>query len=527
MKNTPIETAPQIASLLPIALDITAALTAADRSRRLTDVVRRALPCDAVAILRLEGEDLVPLAAHGLSADVYGRRFPRAEHPRLDVICSATGPTIFPADSPLPDPYDGLIDEVPDLNHHVHSCLGCPLRVEGELIGVLTADALEPGAFDQVGAQFLTHLAALAGAALRTGDLIEALERRARHQGLVARDLVEDVLARRGGLLVGGSGAMMRLRREIDVVAGADFPVLVTGETGTGKELVVRTLHSRSSRAERPLVYVNCAALPESIAESELFGHSEGAFTGAVGRRPGKFRVADGATLFLDEIGELPLHVQPMLLRALQEGEIQPLGVDRPVHVDVRVLAATNRDLDAEVRTGRFRADLLHRLDVCRIVVPPLRQRRADLPELAGHFADHARRRIGTGPVRYAAAAQDVLTAADWPGNVREFENVVSRAVLRANARVAPGDPVVVEARDIDATPAAQGHRVSPVSADQVPSPGKEALPLRDGVREFQRRSIRDALAATGGNWAAAARRLDMDRGNLHHLAKRLGMKRG
>jgi anaerobic nitric oxide reductase transcription regulator len=508
--------------LLAIALDMTAALSAEDRSRRLVEVVMRVLPCDAVVLLRLDGDELVPLAAHGLSADVLGRRFARAEHPRLDILCRAAAPTIFPADSSLPDPYDGLVAGAPTL--HVHSCLGCPLRVEGELVGVLTADALRTGAFDGIEPRVLGYVAALAAAALRTGDLIEALERHARQRGLVARDLVRDVLDRRGGLLLGTSPAMARLRREIELVAASGFPVLVTGETGTGKELVVRTLHSLSPRAEEPLVYVNCAALPESVVESELFGHEKGAFTGAIAARPGKFRVADGASLFLDEIGELPPHVQPKLLRVLQEGEVQPVGADRTARVDVRVFAATNRDLAAEVRAGRFRADLLHRLDVCRITVPPLRAHAEDVALLAGQFADRARRRLGTGPIRIAPEAQVALTRGAWPGNVRELENAVSRAILRALGRTEPGAAVLVRAEDLgelaqDAAPEAGR------PADRSARALRPGIGLREAVLDFQRASIREALAVSDGNWAAAARALGLHRSNLHHLARRLGVR--
>ncbi len=514
----------RLRDLLPIALDMTASLTAEDRSRRLVDAVVRALPCDAAVLLRLDGEELVPVAAHGLSTGWTTRRFPLRGHPRLDLICKHEEPTLFPADSPLPDPYDGLIESAPDF--HVHACLGCPLRVEGELVGVLTADALQPGAFDRVDTRFLEYLAALAAAAMRTSDLIDALERRAAHQGLVARDLVQEVLERRGGVLLGESDAMQRLRREIDLVAPSDFPVLVTGETGVGKELVVRTIHARSGRAESPLVYVNCAALPESIVESELFGHTKGAFTGADEARPGKFRVADGASLLLDEVGELPLHVQPKLLRALQEGEVQPVGADHPAHVDVRVLAATNRDLEDEVRKGRFRADLLHRLDVYRIHVPPLRERPTDVPMLAGHVADRARRQLGTGPIRIDAAAARELSRRAWPGNVRELENVVTRAVLRAGARVAPGDPVHVGEDDLGEGGEAPRTTGATTSTDAAAiSGGNTGVPLRDGVRDYQRARIRQALERAGDNWAAAARALGMDRSNLYHLAKRLGMR--
>jgi anaerobic nitric oxide reductase transcription regulator len=512
--------------LLAIALDMTASLSSEDRSQRLVAAVMRALPCDAAVLLRLSGAELVPLAAHGLSPDVLGRRFARAEHPRLDILCRAEGPTLFPADSTLPDPYDGLIAAAPEL--HVHSCLGCPLRVEGELVGVLTADALRPGAFDALDPRVLAHVAALAAAAVRTSDLIATLERHAEQRGQVARELVRETLDRRGGLLLGTSRALARLRREIELVAASGFPVLVTGETGTGKELVVRTLHALSPRAAEPLIYVNCAALPESVVESELFGHERGAFTGAVEARPGKFRVADGAALFLDEIGELPLHVQPKLLRVLQEGEIQPVGADRTRRVDVRVLAATNRDLAAEVRAGRFRADLLHRLDVCRIAVPPLRAHAEDVPLLAGHFADRARRRLGTGPIRLAPEAQAALVAGAWPGNVRELENAVSRAILRAVGRAraerSAGDEILVQASDVGEL---SGEASAPAQAPLAPSvpPTRRGRPLRAVLLEYQRELVREALAENDGNWAAAARALGLHRSNLHHLAGRLGLR--
>jgi anaerobic nitric oxide reductase transcription regulator len=515
-------TSPKLADLLPLALDMTASLSGEDRSQRLVEVVRRALPCDSTALLRLEGDALVPVACFGLSGDVFGRRFARAEHPRLDIICSDEEPTRFPADSPLPDPYDGLVigDSV-TLGGHVHSCLGCPLRVEGELVGVLTADALEPGAFDEIGDAFLKHLAALAGAALRTNDLIEALQRRTEHQSLVARDLVEETRERRGAELTGNSPVLARLRREIELVAQSQFPVLVTGETGVGKEIVVRMLHASSSRASHPLVYVNCAALPDAIVESELFGHAKGAFTGADQERLGKFRVADGACLFLDEIGELPIHMQPKLLRALQGGEIQCVGSDEMVHVDVRIFAATNRDLDAEVEAGRFRADLLHRLDVCRIEIPPLREHREDIPLLAGHFADRGRTQLGTGPIRFTPESLKTLAGGRWRGNVRELENVISRSILRASGRVQPGDTVLIDSSDLDV---ASG-RPSSGAREVVPDPEVPEPSLREAVQEYQRQLIRRAVKRHGGNWSGAARALGVERANLHHLAKRLGLK--
>ena len=527
-----------LGELLPLARDMTASLSSDDRLRRLVAAVHRALPCDAVALLRLDGGDLVPVAARGLGDDALARRFPRSEHPRLDIICDSEGPTLFPADSPLPDPYDGLVVGAPQIGKSVHACLGCPLRVEGQLLGVLTADALAPGAFDRVPREFLEHLAALAGAALRTGALIDALQREAERRGRVAQELVRDAFSRRGDMLIGGSPSAARLREEIELVARANFPVLVTGETGVGKELVVRTLHQSSRRAEQPLIYLNCAALPESVAESELFGHTRGAFTGAMQSRPGKFKVADGGCLFLDEIGELPLHIQPKLLRVLQEGEIQPVGSDRTERVDVRVFAATNRDLEAEVAAGRFRADLMHRLDVCRLRVPPLREHLTDIPALAGHFADRVRKHLGCGPIRYEPTAFCALEASDWPGNVRELENVVSRAILRASARARHGQVVLVRESDLDVRPSAPREAATIqapalVSPPALENPGRLAAQaslaagatLRIALERFERELVAVAIERADGNLAGAARALDVDRSNLHRIAKRLGLK--
>lgn len=504
--------------LLSLALELTASLSSADRNQRLIGLVRRALPCDAVALLRLEGEVLLPVVYHGFTADMGGRRFLRSEHPRLDIICARSTPTRFPADDRLPDPYDGLVTAGAEHGPaDIHSCLGCPLLVEDELVGVLTADALEPGAFDAISDGFLMHLSALSAAALRTNALIEALQDHAERQGQRVKTLARESAARHRSPLLGRSPGIERLRRDAELFARSRFPVLVTGETGVGKELVVRLLHDQSPRAEEPLVYVNCAALPESVVESELFGHKRGAFTGAIADRVGKFRLADGASLFLDEIGELPLSIQPKLLRALQDGEIQTVGEDRPIRVDVRIFAATNRDLEAEAAAGRFRPDLLHRLNVCRIHVPPLRERKDDLPLLAGYFADRGRAQLGTGPIRFSPEAQGSLQTNDWLGNVRELENAIYRASLRASRRSAPGEAVLIEADDFAIAPAEP-------SAPAEPEPGP-VLGFREHIEATKRRLITEAVARNDGNWAAAARELGLGRANLHHLARRLGLK--
>lgn len=302
---------------------------------------------------------MVPLAAHGLAPQAFERRYTRAAHPRLDAVLRQTLPVRFAADSHLPDPFDGAMLADPGGERRVHACLGCALH-DGEVpVGALVIDALDPGAFDDLDPELLRVLAGLSGAALRTARLIDALETTVARQSQDLRDRARE--ARSCGFL-GVSAAVRRLLEDVALVTSTLLPVLIVGETGVGKELVAAQVHALSPRRERPLVVVNCAALPNDLAESELFGHVRGAFTGATAERAGKFELADRATLFLDEIGELPLSLQPKLLRVVQQGELQRVGSDRSLRVDVRIVTATNRDLAAEVAAGRFRADLYHRL---------------------------------------------------------------------------------------------------------------------------------------------------------------------
>jgi anaerobic nitric oxide reductase transcription regulator len=511
----------QLDTVVAIALDLSAGLSAADRHRRLLDAISRVIPFDAATVLRLDREALLPVATRGLSPAASGKPYPLREHPRLDIICRSREPVFFPADTTLPDPFDGQLEHDPGALHRVHACLGCPLVVHGELVGALTADALDPHAFDGIDLRFLTAVSALAAAEIRTSQLIAALEQAAEHRGLVVRDLMREAMLR-GSEILGTSAPILRLRREIELVARSDYAVLIHGETGTGKELVARATHAASARRNEPLIHVNCAALPETLAEAELFGHVRGAFTGAASDRPGKFEVADGGTLFLDEIGELPLTVQPKLLRALQEGEIQRVGADHVLKVNVRVLAATNRDLAAEVAAGRFRADLYHRLNVYPLLSPPLRERGEDIALLAGYFCDVTRRRMGVGPVRLDASAIDALAGYPWPGNVRELENVVSRVVLRQSATVARGEPIVISARHL----AADVGKLESF-ADETPplaAPAQRRQTLKEAAQVHRRAVVARALDEHQGNYAAAARALGMDRGNFHRLVKRLGL---
>jgi transcriptional regulator with GAF, ATPase, and Fis domain len=263
---------------------------------------------------------------------------------------------------------------------------------------------------------------------------VRLLKDRLQEENVYLRE--EAKLERHFGEIVGRSDAIRRVLRKIEEVAPTDATVLVTGETGTGKERVARAIHGESPRRDRPLVKVNCAALSPTLIESELFGHEKGSFTGALGRKAGRFELADGATIFLDEIGELPIELQPKLLRVLQDGEFERLGSAHNIRADVRVIAATNRDLWKDVQARRFRADLFYRLNVYPINVPPLRQRREDIPLLVEHFVGVFSKKMGKTITSVAPSALEALRSYLWPGNVRELANVIERAVITTTGTV-------------------------------------------------------------------------------------------
>ncbi|WP_308064002.1 nitric oxide reductase transcriptional regulator NorR [Escherichia marmotae] len=496
--------------LANIAIELQRGIGHQDRFQRLITTLRQVLECDASALLRYDSRQFIPLAIDGLAKDVLGRRFALEGHPRLEAIARAGDVVRFPADSELPDPYDGLIPGQESLK--VHACVGLPLFAGQNLIGALTLDGMQPDQFDVFSDEELRLIAALAAGALSNALLIEQLESQNMLPGhAVPFEAVKEMQ------MIGLSPGMTQLKKEIEIVAASDLNVLISGETGTGKELVAKAIHEASPRAVNPLVYLNCAALPESVAESELFGHVKGAFTGAISNRSGKFEMADNGTLFLDEIGELSLALQAKLLRVLQYGDIQRVGDDRSLRVDVRVLAATNRDLHEEVLAGRFRADLFHRLSVFPLSVPPLRERSDDVILLAGYFCEQCRLRLGLSRVVLSASARNLLQHYRFPGNVRELEHAIHRAVVLARA-TRSGDEVILEAQ----------HFAFPEVT--LPSPEVTTVPvvkqnLREATEEFQRETIRQALAQNNHNWAACARMLEIDVANLHRLAKRLGLK--
>ncbi|MBS7664441.1 nitric oxide reductase transcriptional regulator NorR [Pseudomonas lalucatii] len=510
-----------LTALIPLVADLSRELPEAERYRRLLEALRQLLPCDAVALLRLDGEVLVPLAVEGLSADTLGRRFKLAEHPRLKALLERRGPTRFAADCGLPDPYDGLVEG--HRGHlEVHDCLGCPLYLQDRPWGLLTLDALDPARFGSADLDSLEAFASLAAATVMASERINGLLRRVEDEHRLAEVYKRAADQHQARELIGQSAAHKRLLQEIALVGDSELTVLIGGETGAGKELVAEAIHAASPRAQRPLISLNCAALPDTLVESELFGHVRGAFSGALSERSGKFELADGGSLFLDEVGELPLAAQAKLLRVLQSGQLQRVGSDREHRVNVRVLAASNRDLAEEVRAGRFRADLYHRLSVYPLRVPALRERGRDVLLLAGYFLEENRARLGLRSLRLSGDAQKALLGHDWPGNVRELEHLIGRAALKALSACAERPRILsIDAAALDLP----GHQDPAETAAPPPAQVPAGLPLRAAVDAYQKQLVGAALARHAHSWAEAARELGVDRANLLRLARRLGLR--
>ena len=371
-------------------------------------------------------------------------------------------------------------------------------------------EAIKLGAFDYITKPFdQAELSAVIRKAAKT------------HEG-AKRSLHADDRSR--AQLIGESAQMQEIYRIIDKIADSPSTVLITGESGTGKELIATALHDGSSRRGKPLIRINCAAIPKDLMESELFGYERGAFTGAVTSKPGRFELADGGTLFLDEIGEIPVEMQVKLLRALQESEFERVGGIKTTRVDVRLIAATNRDLQQEIEAGRFRKDLYYRLAVVPLKLPPLRDRATDIPMLSKHFIQKYNRRLNKKIEGIDEEALALLKAYPWPGNIRELENLMERVLLFA-------DGPQIGARDLP-----EPIRSAPVSASTSAlggtsegPPGVQETGLKDIVRakraEVEKDSIRQALGETDGNVTRAAKLLQISRKSLQTKMKEFGLR--
>ena len=387
------------------------------------------------------------------------------------------------------------------VNLKLCSVLCAPLMQKGEVFGVIyLGNDNVVSLFDERALEVLTVFAGQASLLVQNAMLLDSLRR----ENLSLREAVS---SRQYGELIGSGASMREVYRRIEKVAATDISVLITGETGTGKEVVAREIHRRSPRAQGPFVAVNCGAIPEALLESELFGHLKGSFTGAIASRLGKFQAAQGGTLFLDEIGDMPAALQVKLLRALQDRAVTRVGDTRPEPVDIRVVAATNRVLEEEIKKGAFREDLYYRLNVVSIGLPPLRERGDDLLVIARYFLQKYAKEFGVRVRGFTPSALVAMRKYGWPGNIRELENRLKKAVVLA-------DRALVSAEDLDLRP----EILEPI------------LPLAQAKEEFQKRYINQVLERNGGNRTKTAKDLGVDpRTIFRHLEKmeeRLGEDR-
>jgi formate hydrogenlyase transcriptional activator len=509
---------------------------------------RTLLEVNNAIISSLSREALFSAIAHAIARVVpFDRTAIFLHDPRCDVL------RLFLLESSLPSSYFSIGFEVPASESHVgwvfqnrrpllrhdlargrenqaeeqayadgvRSFAIVPMTVRDRAIGTLAVASTTAGQYDEADVGFLQEVANQVGLAVEN---MLAYEEIAALKGRLEREnayLKEEIQREHNFVeMVGSSPALLAALAKVDKVAPTDTTVLIYGETGTGKELVARAVHSRSRRKERPLVKVNCSAISAGLVESELFGHVKGAFTGALERRIGRFELADGGTIFLDEIGELPLETQVKLLRVVQEQEFEPVGSSTTKRVDVRVIAATNRQLAQSVAEGRFRADLFYRLNVFPLEAPPLRERLSDVPQLAAFFLTRYARKFGKSVDSISEAAMERLRSYAWPGNVRELQNVIERAVVLATDRVLDIDPELTPTG-----PAAGAPAITPAA----PARDESTEGLAGVLEGVERAHILAALQQSGGvvdGARGAARLLKMHPNTLRSRMEKLGIKR-
>jgi transcriptional regulator with GAF, ATPase, and Fis domain len=516
---------PPTANAVDLTRDLHELVSLASRSEGVEGLLRRGLdwlgriaPYDLATVFELQGDRLVARLARGplATARVRDHALALERFPSVREALETRRARAFTEHDHTHgdgDPFAGVLD-LPD----GHSCMVVPLWAGETPLGVLTLDRSVCEPYPPAVVSLVEVYGQILALALRTAEERDTVTRLLLTDEERARVLEAQLGAGAEGVLETSLVPEVReVARRARQVAETDTPVLVLGETGTGKELLARAVHRWSRRAERPFVTLNCAAVPPGLLESELFGHVKGAFTGAHRDRPGRFQLANGGTLLLDEIGEMPVELQAKLLRVLQEGELEPIGADRPVRVDVRVVAATHVDLVAALGERRFREDLYYRLSVFPLVLPPLRERLADLPPLATNLLEAQARRTGRRGLRLSPAALDRLASYDWPGNVRELANVLERAVI-----LSPGPEIGEDRLDLPARSRSAPPRARP------PAGGAEA-PALATLAEVERAHVRRVLAATGGRVygrGGAAEILGLKPSTLQSRMKKLGLRR-
>jgi formate hydrogenlyase transcriptional activator len=510
----------QLQLLLDVTNQVVSNLELRDLLRAISQDVRRVMQCDYASLSLPDAENK--------QLRLYAVDFPEGKgFLQEDLVYSIEGSpsgTAFRTMKPLTleSPFTGWLD-YPIVQIAVREGLKSfcflPLINRNRAIGVLVLGRLRDDAFSQADISFLTQTANQIALAVENAlDYREILE--LKEQLSKEKLYLEDEIRTEMNFaqVIGSSASLRKVLKRVETVAPTDSTVLIYGETGTGKELIARAIHDLSPRQSKPFVKLNCAAIPTGLLESELFGHEKGAFTGAIAQRIGRFEVADGGTIFLDEIGEIPLELQTKLLRVLQEREFERLGSSRTLRTDARLIAATNRDLEAMVAEQKFRSDLFFRLNVFPVHVPPLRERQGDIPLLVRHFAQQFSRRMNKEIETIPSAAMDALSRYHWPGNVRELQNVIERAVI-----ISTGPALSVDVADLK-FPKTGPPGEKPMS----PKPGNGAL--QSVLEETERQQILKALKES--DWVVAgpqgaAALLGMNRSTLQVRMRKLGISRG
>jgi len=483
-------TARDLQALLRIGNDLHSLHATEPIARRLLELTLETIPAERATVLLLEGAPPAPAISFALGRG--GSRAPFAVSRHLVERIVTEGTAVFQDALEANAEWNGVESVA---GARLHSLLAALLTTSEGPLGILYLDTRDPGTrFDERHLDLLIAIAGIASPALSNAKLLAWLHEESRR--------MEEAL---DSEMVGESESMKKLSALLARIAPTDSTVLLCGESGTGKEVAARALHRNSPRSSRPFVPINCATLSETLFESELFGHERGAFTGAVEKKTGKIEVAQGGTLFLDEVGELPIGTQAKLLRVLQEREYERVGGTRTLKADVRVVAATNRDLEQAIREGTFRKDLFYRLNVFPVTLPPLRERRDDISLLADHFAARSKGRRIAG---FTPEARACLRRYSWPGNVRELSNAIERALVL-------GEGELIRPEDLPETVLETG-------------PAASAGPVghyHESVNAFKRRLILDALSQADGNVTRAAERLDVNPTYLHRLISNLGLR--
>ncbi len=478
------------------------------------EALGKLIPFDLAAIMELRGEELAVRVSRGeLSGPkVDAHRLRLTDFPGIRELLNTDEARAFTDRDHSEgdgDAFDGVLD-LP----HGHSCMVVPLRARNEALGIMTFDRKTCGRYPDDVVELATVIGKLLAMSIGYGEQTAMLTRvrdQLQEQNRLLGERVEGSANAGEMMEASRSPAMMQVVRQARQVAITDAPVLITGETGTGKEVLANAIHEWSARSGRPMISINCAALPPNLIESELFGHVKGAFSGATRSRMGRFQAANGGTLLLDEIGELPLDLQAKLLRALQDGCFEPVGSDRTIRVDVRVIAATNADLLAAVAGRKFREDLYYRLAVFPVHLPPLRARQEDIVPIAENYLLSLSRRSGRGPWSLAESSKRWLREQEWRGNVRELINGLERATILSRGQE------LTLGRDIPTTRSSSGE----------PNDSRSSIPAIPTLEEMERRHIERALTLTNGKLygkGGSADILGINPNTLRSRMKKLGL---